>query len=311
MVKVIQSLWRAGLSTLRFLGLSNSQINRARSVGHRAWHLFLKVRLSAIRLIQNILGIIGISISSVVSREELQSLISRMRPVANPFALRRIGGESDGGYLLPDDLHGLEACFSPGVANTASFEMELARTGVHSFLVDFSVDGPPVSSDMLSFEKLFLGTRTDDLKYIRLEDWVSGKAPGQGDLVLQMDIEGAEWPVLLDTPDQLLERFRIMVIEFHNLDQMMVGSLGATVATAVLDKLERAFKIVHIHPNNAGGTFRHKGETIPRVLEVSFLRSDRFGKSDCLIPVTLPHSLDRPNISGRDIDLSGAWSAEI
>ena len=49
--------------------------------------------------------------------------------------LVRIGGEGDGGYLLPDDLKGIRKCFSPGVSTTAEFEKHVARTyGIKSFL---------------------------------------------------------------------------------------------------------------------------------------------------------------------------------
>ena len=33
-----------------------------------------------------------------------------------------------------------------------------------------------------------------------------------------MDIEGSEYPVILDTPSDTLNKFRIMIIEFHDLD---------------------------------------------------------------------------------------------
>lgn len=36
--------------------------------------------------------------------------------------LIRLGPNGDGGYLVPDDLTGIEACFSPGVCATSEFE---------------------------------------------------------------------------------------------------------------------------------------------------------------------------------------------
>jgi hypothetical protein len=38
-------------------------------------------------------------------------------------------------------------------------------------------------------------------------------APSAGDLILQMDIEGAEWPVILNASQEVLTRFRIIVLE--------------------------------------------------------------------------------------------------
>ena len=38
-----------------------------------------------------------------------------------------------------------------------------------------------------------------------------------GDLLLQMDIEGAEWLALAQVSDRVLSRFRIIVLELHGL----------------------------------------------------------------------------------------------
>jgi hypothetical protein len=188
----------------------------------------------------------------------------------------------------------------------------MAELSIPSFMADYSVDGPPVASSSFSFEKLFLATHSDGKKFVRLEDWVTQNAPSDGDLVLQMDIEGSEWPVLLDTPDQTLKRFRIMVIEFHDLDQMMTATLGAEVFSTLLDKLSRNFKVVHLHANNAGGIHKFKGQVIPRVIELTFLRSDRFDLSSDKYPALMPHPLDEPNMPwGKDIALTGPWRPAI
>jgi hypothetical protein len=259
-----------------------------------------------------VLGRLGKYVSPTINGERLLSLIQRVRPVSSPFPLVRIGGPGDGGYLVPDDLNGITACFSPGVADSASFELGMAELSIPSFMADYSVDGPPVVNSLFHFEKLFLESHSDGTKFIRLEDWVTQNAPSDGDLILQMDIEGSEWPVLLDTPDKTLKRFRIMVIEFHDLDQMMTTALGAKVFSTLLDKLSRNFKVVHLHANNAGGIHKFKGQVIPRVIELTFLRSDRFDFSSEKYPPSLPHPLDEPNSPwGNDIVLSGPWHPAI
>ena len=56
--------------------------------------------------------------------------------------LVRIGPTDDGGYLLPDVLDGIEACFSPGVGTCSDFELACAERGMQVFLADATVDGP-------------------------------------------------------------------------------------------------------------------------------------------------------------------------
>ena len=76
--------------------------------------------------------------------EALQDFFLSIRPSVTPHALIRLGGETDGGYLVPDDFEGIHTCFSPGVAEVANFETEMAARGIRCFMADYSVNAPPV-----------------------------------------------------------------------------------------------------------------------------------------------------------------------
>lgn len=235
---------------------------------------------------------------------ELRSLIADLRPWMTQLPLLRIGSDSDGGYLVPDDLDGIHELFSPGVAETASFEADLADRGITPFLADYSVAAPPASASQFDFTKRFIGTRDDDM-YMRLVDWVASKSRSEGDLILQMDIEGAEWPVLLDLDEAMLQRFRILVIEFHDLDLLFVPPVFA-LYRAVFDRLLRHFVIVHIHPNNAGPVERVDDLEIPTIMEFTLIRRDRVTERH---PVSgMPNPLDAPCLpSLRDVALPTVW----
>lgn len=312
MFKFIRWLWRALLGAGQALGLQRDQISKLSARASSAWNQLIATRALVIRICQQLLGIIGLSVSKTIGRDHLVSLIQQLSPVSSPFPLVRIGGLSDGGYLVPDDLGDISACFSPGVAESATFEMGMAERSIPSFMADYSVDGPPVANTMFRFEKLFLSTHSDGLKFIRLEDWVNANTSSHSDLILQMDIEGAEWRVLLDTPDEILKRFRIIVVEFHNLERMMTSTFGVEIFSTVLDKLIRNFGIVHLHANNASGVHRYKGQVIPRVLEVTLLRSDRLGLPTEKIPISFPHPLDQPNVAHKkEIFLPKPWGTAV
>ena len=72
----------------------------------------------------------------------LRALIEKLSPVTCGKELIRLGDDGDGGYLLPDDLGGIAACFSPGVGYSSKFEIDVAARGIRVHMADASVDGP-------------------------------------------------------------------------------------------------------------------------------------------------------------------------
>ena len=246
----------------------------------------------------------GLSVTHAVEADRLTDLFHSTRPWNTGHALIRIGGEGDGGYLVPDDLEGLHACFSPGVSTVADFEAEMAARGIDCFLADASVDGPPVDNPRFHFEKMFLGP-IEGATHIRLPRWVDRCAPPGGDLLLQMDIEGAEYGVLLDTPAEVLRRFRIIVIEFHELE-MLFTRRGFELVNLCLERLLQDFVVVHLHPNNCVPFARKGSVVIPRVMEFTFLRRDRVRAATPALQ--FPHPLDRPNGADlEDMPLPACW----
>jgi Methyltransferase FkbM domain len=223
------------------------------------------------------------------------------------YELIRIGGKGDGGYLIPDDMLGIEECFSPGVSDIAQFECELLSRGIKCYLADYSVDAPPFIHDRIDFEKKFLGAE-DDEKFTRLSSWIERKYSGSADLILQMDIEGAEYQILLESPDELLAKFRVIVIEFHHLNRLY-EVMGFDLIDLTFRKLLKQFYIGHIHPNNCRMPIDHFGYSVPPVMEFTFVRKDRpptFEKST----LKYPHQLDSPNVEGtQDVVLPECWRA--
>lgn len=234
----------------------------------------------------------------------VKDFISALKPVTTNHNLIRIGGKGDGGYLVPDDLNNINGCFSPGVCEVANFELEFANRGIKCFLADYSVEAPPIQNELFDFEKKYLG-QVEDSIYITLENWVNRKAPNQSDFILQMDIEGAEYEVIFDTSSETLRKFRILVIEFHRLEAIIVKS-GFDLINFTFRKLLKDFEIVHIHPNNAAKPKVYKTFEIPPTMEFTFLRKDRISSSQ---PTpTFPHELDSacaPN--NKDYPLPSCW----
>lgn len=241
----------------------------------------------------------GFCLSRLASKHNVLDTLRILRPLVSSYELLRIGGHHDGGYLVPLDLEGIQACFSPGVGSKANFEVELrSNFGITSYLADASVDSPPPEAADMEFEKKFLGSRLDN-NFLSLDEWVNSKANGldDGDFLMQMDIEGGEFDVLIHASEDTLNRFRIILIELHNLESLLVESTRPFVES-VFRKLTKNHSVVHLHPNNNGGTVDLQGLSVPRVLEVTLHRNDRFeSRIPCRGPY--PHCLDRPCVLNR------------
>src|SRR3954463_7181162 len=82
----------------------------------------------------------GWSVTRQVPIDRQAALLEAARPWQTEHPLIRVGGAGDGGYLLPDDLDGIAACFSPGVSNQATFEEDLLARGIPCFQADASVE---------------------------------------------------------------------------------------------------------------------------------------------------------------------------
>jgi hypothetical protein len=260
-------------------------VNRARAIAKRSLFRFDKVLL-------NTTGV-----------EEALELIRKLRPLNSGHELVRVGSINDGGYLLPKDFQGIDGLFSPGVANDCSFEKYFAELGLKCFLADRTVSKPPEDHPNFSFLQKHISAESTELT-ISLSDWVNTNSISTN-LLLQMDIEGAEYEVIMSTDSTDLRKFRILTIEFHGIDRI-VNKDGFLVLNTTFKKLLKDFIVVHVHPNNNGGLLSWKGLLVPRLLEVTFLRKDRV--KSISNSTEFPHSLDSLNVPEmQDIILPPEW----
>lgn len=229
---------------------------------------------------------------SAQERGQIATTLSRFRPIETGHALVRCGPGQDGGYLLPDDLVGLTALYSPGVSDTTGFDLEMAERGLLCFLADGSVEEPSYLHPNMQFEKKMIGPAMAD-GVMTLDAWVSRTAPPSGDLLMQMDIEGSEYDVLLGAKPELLARFRIIVLELHFVDRMVLGAERDRL-DRLFEHLARSHVLCHTHVNNIAAPVRIGQADVPPFVELTFLRIDRV-TSDSRREAAYPHRLDVDN----------------
>jgi hypothetical protein len=232
---------------------------------------------------------------------KISELLQQIWPVRTEHELVRIGGATcnDGAYLLPDDLVGIDRVSSPGVASSVEFEKHFLAQGIPCELIDGSIDAAPESHDLITFQKKWLSTETLG-DSISLTDWVQDRSLPNDELLLQMDIEGAEFECLLTTDRLILNRFRIIVLELHELTSALLQS-NSRLFIILMRKLLMTHVVVHAHANNCCLPAKRGNLIWPNVLELTLLRRDRI--SHISGPADLPHALDRDNTNLASINL--------
>ena len=265
-----------------------------------------------IKVIKNyskkIINFFNLYLRFLSDKKDLHKFIKLFKPYNCGYELVRFGDNSDGGYLLPNCLDNINNCFSPGVGDNIGFEKNILKRGISTFFLDHTINN--FNFDIEKYENFTQKKLCvyDDDKNITLETWMNNSLidrDRKNDLILQMDVEGSEWNVLNQTPNNILKNFRIMVVEFHYLDEVSSKFILQKFSDT-LKKILKDFTIVHIHPNNEMSPFNYRNFKIPRTLEVTFLRND-FVKEKHKVN-KLPHHLDYKNVLNKnDFSLPEYW----
>jgi len=254
--------------------------------------LRLLERIIKFRLIENNFAKRKKFLTRMTPINEVNQLIELLYPINCEKGLIRLGPEKDGGYLVPNDLDGIAACFSPGVSTVSGFEKDCANRNIKVFLADASVNAPTETDDLFDFIPMFIGSINNDT-YLTLDKWVNSKMPDKSkELLLQMDIERSEYEVFHSLSEETINRFRIMVIEFHDLDEIWNYPFFK-VMSRVFKKILQTHHCVHIHPNNIANKSKLNGIETVQAMEFTFYKKELISKVH--YQTSFPHKLDRDN----------------
>ena len=242
------------------------------------------------------------------NKSELLKLIQMLRPLNTDHELIRVGSERDGGYLVPNDFDGINACFSAGVADDSTLELDMAKRGIQCFLADFSVNGPAAENALFKFRKKFISSKKDP-NCISMQEWIAeshNPCTSSLDSILSIDIEGSEIELFLTNDISVFKGFRFIVMELHFLERITHKPFYDLYYLA-LQRLLSSFTVCHLHPNNCSKPVKRFGITIPPTLEITLINNRRITEN--LLPVKqLPHILDQTNVLSKpDWTLSKHW----
>ena len=90
--------------------------------------------------------------------------------------------------------------------------------------------------------------------------------------MLQADIEGDENYIIHLLSDKLLNKFTVMIFEFHFMS-IISSEKGLERILKIFSKIQKNFTLVYIHPNNIFTPFKVNGYLLPCLAEITFLNN--------------------------------------
>jgi hypothetical protein len=178
-----------------------------------------------------------------------------------------------------------------------SFDAALADRGYDVFQYDHTVGGPPTHHDRFKFAQIGLAPRGQSSETLRDLDQIiaNHNIRAYQRPILKIDIEDAEWNVLLNLEASSVEIFDQICLEFHNLNRLSDPREA--------EKIERTFRFLaqthvptHIHGNNWGKFCIVNGIPIPEVIELTYASKKNYMVLPC--KEIFPGEYDTPNKPG-------------
>jgi hypothetical protein len=182
----------------------------------------------------------------------------------------RVGSELDGGYVM-GKISNQKFAISIGVGRDVSWDEAIAKQGINVHMFDHTVKKPPTSFKNSNFYKIGIrSSKTKKSRKLLLLEEILHKIglEDKENLILKIDIEGAEWDILAEVDASTLTKFDHIVIEFHDLD------LSDLNQREILGKLKVNHSIIHVNPNNYSKISSFDGYLIPNVLEITYVKNE-------------------------------------
>lgn len=219
-----------------------------------------------------------------MTEQELIDIMALLRPhKAEGYSKVRIGQPYDGGYVHIDDFKDIKLAIGGGLNNDDSWELAMLEKGIPVIAFDHSPGYIYQNVDRgytwykLPMQGYGSNNSTLDLMLPLYADH---------SVIAKIDIEGDEWEMFRFTQLENLNKFRQIVVEFHNFPMV-------ETALATFQHLNKYFDVVHVHGNNCDICNHYENQNIPRVIELTF--ANRLYYNLTISNETFPGALDAPN----------------
>ena len=215
----------------------------------------------------------------------LHEFAQLIRPwTCDGLELIRVGADHDGGYLMANDFD-VAGAISIGIGPDVSWDRDVASRGIPVVMFDPTIRRPPDRVEGTRFVNVGLGSTASSGSYRPLGQLVGLAGMScSDDLLLKIDVEGAEWEALAGLAPSDLAPFSQIVLEMHDLDRLKDCQYSEQILQTV--RIIRSGHLsVHVHANNFESLTRFDRNWFPKAIEVSFLRLEKVRNPKCAVRV--------------------------
>lgn len=220
---------------------------------------------------------------------ELQDLLHIAGVEGSEFV--RIGRENDGGYILLNDFAPGGIAYSFGISQDVSWDKDMASRGYDVFMYDHTIDGLPEENARFHWSKLGIADGVShDERLKTLEELLAmNHHENERDMILKMDVEGAEWGFLESVKPEILTQFSQIAFEFHGMNSPQLSGR----ILSVLRKINTTHQLVHLHRMNIGYYVCRGGKIFCNQIEVLYAKRGKY-KFIQDYEAALPLNVDSP-----------------
>ncbi len=208
----------------------------------------------------------------------------------------RIGERGDGGYVLANTLRPPQPVLSYGIGARYGFDREMAERGHRVFMYDHTIGGVTAPHINMRFKKEGVAGRRDpSIPVATIDDQVRENNIDATDIILKIDVEGAEYDVFSNINTDTLQRFEQIVMEIHFLHNLADTNFRTAFITA-FSVINEYFTLFHVHANNHDGPDKFRvvdNLLIPQTLELSYIKSSMITRKPS--QTVYPTEFDYPN----------------
>ncbi|MBH5329925.1 FkbM family methyltransferase [Eikenella sp. S3360] len=219
----------------------------------------------------------------------------------------RTGNKNDGGYVMLNPNDAEKIAYSFGVSPESPWDLEMAEKGLKVYQYDGTIDTPPDLHSNLFFHKNNISAPSNSTEHTKNIGQIFNDLNHQNEqnIILQIDIEGAEWSVFEELQEDEILKFSQIIIEWHDLTPL---DPEFQRRLEILRKVSKTHTPIHVHMNNYGLERNTRAGMLfyADAFEVSYVRTKDFNFKPNL--EFYPTPLDNPcNPKWPDIPI-GKWS---